>query len=138
MIDYKRVNSYIGKPWVYLEFDCWALVKKASLEIFGVEINEHISFSSSPDLKSNINTFNERKESGSWLKVESPSPGDVVLFYDRKNNPIHIGLYIEKNNVLHCMGGTGVKNGKSRYDSLNMIKLIHPRYEFYKYANNGS
>lgn len=138
MIDYKTVNSFVGRPWVYLEFDCWALVKDASKKLFNIEINDKVSFSDKPDPAHNTEEFNRHKNDAKWSKVNDTQPGDVILFFNRSGNPVHVGIYIEKGNVLHCHGGAGVKNGKARYDSLNLIKSIYPKHETYRYANNSN
>jgi len=133
MIDYDLVNSFIGKPWVYLKFDCYALIKQASKEVFGVDIREHISFSKEPDVLANIDTFNEQKTKPCWVKVTIPSSGDIALFYDRKKNPVHVGLMIDSFNVLHCFGGLHIKNGKCRYDLISIVSRLYGKIEYYKY-----
>ena len=136
MINYDLVNSFIGKPWVYLESDCWAIVKQASKQIFGVEIIDNISFSDKPVKGETALIVGAQKKRPCWIKTDKPKGGDVVVFNDRKNNPAHVGIMIEKNNILHCLGGPDVKNGKTRYDSINTVKLIYPICEAYTYADN--
>ena len=136
MIDYALVNKFIGKPWVYLESDCWAIVKQASKQIFGVEIVDNISFSKKPGKGETALIVNEQTKLPCWIKTDNPKAGDVIVFNDRKNNPAHVGIFIEGSNILHCMGGHGIKNGKARYDTLKIINLIYPIYETYTYANN--
>ena len=138
MIDYDLVNSFIGKKWIYLENDCWAVIKQASKQIFGVEIVDNISFSDKPAKGETALIVNEQTKLPCWMKTDNPKGGDVVVFNDRKNNPVHVGIFIEAKNVLHCMGGHSVKNGKTRYDSINTIKLIYPICETYTYVDNGS
>lgn len=138
MIDYDLVNRFIGKPWVYLDNDCWSVVKEVSMLIFGVQIEDNISFSKSPEKGETANLVNEQKKLPCWIRTEEIKGGDVIVFSDRDKNPVHIGICIEDKNILHCMGGHGVKNGKTRYDSLNMVKLIYPNCEAYTYVNYGN
>ena len=137
MINYDIVNSFIGKTWVYLENDCYAVVKQASKQIFGVEIIDNISFSKKPAKGETAQLVNEQKKLPCWMKTDNPKGGDIVVFNDKKDNPVHIGIFIEDDNVLHCMGGHEVKNGKTRYDSLKIINLIYPICENYTYVNNS-
>ena len=134
MINYDVVNRFIGKEWIYLKFDCYALVKQASKEIFGVEIKDQISFSEEPDLLFNANTFNEQKTKPCWSRVDEPSAGVVAMFYDVNKSPSHIGLMIDKSNVLHCLGGLSIRNGKCRYDEISLISRIYKSIEYYKYV----
>jgi cell wall-associated NlpC family hydrolase len=133
MIDYNIVNSFIGRPWVYLEFDCYSLVKEASKKIFDVEIKDSISFPKTSNDALTTELFNTHKEQQQWQKVNVLSPGDVILFFNRRRNPVHIGLFIEHGNVLHCLGGEGVRNGKARYDSISTILTLYPTFESYRY-----
>ena len=138
MINYQAVNEFIGKSWVYIENDCWAVVKQASKLVFNREIVDFITF---PKSSSNCDTgqiIEGQKTRKEWEPVDSLSPGDIIVFNDRQGRAVHIGIHIEKNNVLHCLGGERVKNGKTRYDQLNVIKLIYPTCKFYRYADNCS
>jgi len=136
MIDYDVVNSFIGRPWVYLENDCWSVVKQASKLIFGREIIDNISLSSRPVKGETAKFVNNQKKLCCWAKTETLRPSNVIVFNDRNNNPVHIGICLERDNVLHCLGGPGVKNGKTRYDPLKIIKLMYPIYETYAYVDN--
>jgi len=138
MIDYELVNEFIGKPWVYIENDCYSVVKKASKLIFGREIIDNIEFSASPGKGETSAIVNKQTALNCWAKVEQLRPGNVIVFSDRKNNPTHIGICIERDNVLHCLGGPGVKNGKTRYDPINTIKLMYPTHEVYAYVDHSS
>ena len=138
MINYDEVNKLIGKPWVYLENDCWAVVKEASLKIFGVEIIDQIEFPKLPKKGDTARLVNEQEKRPCWVKTDKIEPGNVLVFNDLRGNPMHVGICIESENILHCMGGQGVKNGRTRYDNLNVIKLLYKKYESYKYVDNDS
>lgn len=134
MIDYKKVNSFIGKPWVYIENDCWAVVKQASKAIFGVEILEIVDIPDCPnDICTQLAIADQIKKSR-WVRRDSPVGGEVVVMYSATGQPVHVGLYVENGNILHCFGGENVKNGKARYDHISVIKLLYPRLEFYLYV----
>jgi len=133
MIDYDLVNSFIGRPWKYLENDCWFVVKEASLLVFGVEIIDNISFSDKPVKGDSAVLIAEQKKRPCWVKVDKFKGGDVLIFANLAGDKCHVGICIEGDNILHCLGGHDVKNGKTRYDPLNVIKLLYRNYEAYRY-----
>lgn len=138
MIDYEIVNSFVGKPWIYKENDCWATIKKASLAIFGVEINDIVSLPDDPDDDVTTSIIEEHKEYPCWEQTNKPQGGDVVIMFDRSGDPVHCGLYIEKGNILHCLGSATMKNGKTRYDHISVIKSLYPKFEAYRYVDHDS
>ena len=135
MIDYERVNEFIGQDWVYLENDCWAVFRKASLSIFGVAIHEvEIAGESSPEQTARL--MNENKLNPEWVKTEKPLPGSLVFISDSRGNPVHVGLYISSGDVLHCPG-TIKKPGKVALDSISILerlRSIYSQFEYYTYA----
>lgn len=136
MIDYEALNKYIGKPWVYIEHDCYAVVKQAAKEFFDINIVDLVELPSRPNDAKTAETILEQTEKRQWNKVVEPQGGDVVVLFNRQMVPVHVGLYIEKSNVLHCFGGENMKNGRTRYDHLTVLELIYPYSEFYRYENN--
>ena len=137
MINYDAVNSFIGKDWVYLENDCWELVRRASSRVFGLEI----PLIPLPEVYSEARSsliFMRRSSGAEWEKMEAPEPGCIVLFYSGpldKLRPSHIGLYIEHGNILHCDG----LGRKTTYDELkSIIGSKYKKAEFFKYVGNRS
>ena len=135
-MNYVAVNELIGSPWVYIENDCYAVVKRGLKTIFGIDVpNIDLPSVSSPTINSEI--FSLCANSRDWNKIESPAPGSVVMFYNRHGRPFHCGLYIEKGMVLHCWGSPKVQ-GSTVYEKLkNMNKALYAKHEFYAY-NTGS
>lgn len=133
MIDYDLVNSFIGKPWNHPKFDCYVLVKQVSKLVFGVEIIDNISFSGSLVKGRAQYLISKEKNRPCWVKVDKFKGGDILVFSTIGGGKCHIGICIEGDNIMHCMGGHEVKNGKTRYDPLSVIKLLYRNYEAYRY-----
>lgn len=134
MINFNLINSYIGEPWVYAVNDCWAVFRKASKEIFGVEITE-IAIPKESDYKKNMNLFEMHSSGKDWRQIDEPEGGAAVMFYDKRGRPVHIGIYCEGGNVLHCHGSKRLK-GATTYENLKDLKKRYKKIEFFKYANN--
>lgn len=129
------INSLIGSPWVYIENDCFAVVRKALKGAFGIDV----PYIPLPDVSSaddNARLFDEHSRRDEWAEVIEPLPGDVVLFY-RKGIPNHIGLYIGNWDCLHCFGCP--KNpGVTVVENLRkMNKILYPAHKFFRYENNS-
>lgn len=138
MIDYDLVNSFVGKPWVYKEHDCWTVLKQASKELFDIEINDVVDLPDFEDNQATSELIKQHSEYPFWEQVENPKSGDMIVFYDRSDHPIHVGLYIEKWNILHCMGSQSMKNGRTRYDHITVLKLLYKKFETYRYVDNDT
>lgn len=136
MIDYDIVNSFIGKEWIYKENDCWTTIKAASKAIFGIEINDIVILPDVSSEEATTNIIKEHREYPCWQKVDDPRGGDMILMFDRSGEPVHVGLYIEKGNVLHCLGSQSMKNGRTRYDHITVLKSLYPKFEAYRYVDN--
>lgn len=131
MINYDAVNSFIGSEWKYIENDCFAVFRKASKAVFNRDIKA-LSLPEISTVKGNSKIFYSEINSNRWEKVITPKAGDAVFFYNGRNIPMHIGLYIEKGNVLHCPG-TVSRPERTIYENLSMInRFIYRRYEFYR------
>ena len=133
-MNYNAVNALIGTPWVYRHNDCWAIVRKASKAVFGVEINE-IKIPDISDPVKNTKLFSTHFSGHEWLKVDAPQPGNVALFKNRKGLPVHIGIYIENGNILHCHGSPKIP-GATIYEHIDTLSKRYPVIEFYEYNGN--
>lgn len=111
------MNKYVGIPYVrngrdYNGLDCYGLVWLVEKEVFNKDIpvlgllEDRNSCSL---IKANLPLVNA-------TKVDTPSNGDIVLFFYH-GNPTHVGIYYN-NGVLHAMLNIGVV-----YEALNSRNL---------------
>jgi hypothetical protein len=128
MIDYDIVNNFVGKRWVYIENDCWSVFREASAAIFGRPVVP-VKIPPVSCVKKNAELFEHYFNNDLWPIVNSPRPGDAVLFKSRKGYTVHIGLYIEKGNILHCMG-TPTIAGQTMYEQLSTVLARYKTVEF--------
>lgn len=132
-MNYNKLQSLIGIPWVYKESDCWGIFKRGSSELFGVDVYD-LSLPEISDTSKNIEIFEKELNPPTWIKSDKCKAGCAVIFYSSENRPIHIGLAIDDKTVLHSMGATGMSTS-SRLDKIKLI-LKHRFYqkcEFYDY-----
>jgi len=128
----KNYSSYIGKKWVYQKFDCIELVRLVLKNEFGINVHE-IPTPDQSDKNINAAIFRTEANSEQWSFKEDASEGRVALFYDKHNQPFHVGLCVNAKEVLHCPG-TPKNPGFSLIENLrDLPKIIYKRVEFYEY-----
>jgi hypothetical protein len=133
-VNYDKLKSIIGIPWVYKETDCWAIFKRGSLELFNIDVND-LTLPSVSDTDANITIFKSELKPPKWNRIDKCHAGCAVVFCDTEGDPIHVGLAIDDKSVLHSMGAPGI-NTSSRIDKIKVI-LKHKYYsrcEFYDYG----
>lgn len=105
-------NKYIGCPWVAGaqgpdNFDCWGFVRFVLLYEYGHNVPP---VNVNPDnLRNVLHAFRADLAFQSFIEVNKPQDGDVVLMKQSKN-PVHAGLWldIDGGGVLHCVRESGV------------------------------
>lgn len=131
-MNYDAINALIGKDWSYPDNDCWQVFRKASLNVFGVEIEE-IEVPKKPSIKKNARLFDEYSKKQQWKRINSPEPGCAVMFRNARRLAVHIGIFISKGDVLHCSGSKDAP-GKTQIQNIGYLELMYPKIEYYKYA----
>lgn len=131
MINYDAINQFIGSDWKYIENDCFAVFRKASKAAFNRDIPA-VDLPEISNLKCNAQIFSEAMTGDRWERVTTPQAGDAVFFYNADDLPVHIGLYVENGDVLHCPG-TIKKPLKTIYENLReMNRFVYRRFEYYR------
>lgn len=136
LINYDTLTSFIGEPWVYQKNDCWSVFKRAAKSLFGIAV-EDVKIPVSEDLSQTIAIFEEGAKSSQWRRMSALEPGCAVLFRNRRGHAIHIGLHIEKGNVLHC-SGSRCQKGSTMYENIDDIMRKYGSCEYYEYSNNSN
>lgn len=109
MIDF---NKYVGIPWEYKGrgdngVDCLGLVRKFYKEEFGIDLPKYESccYTGSVDeIKDGAKDIAQNEVGNTFVRVDDPQPGDVVLLY-YMGNPVHIGIVVDKRHFLHAKVG---------------------------------
>jgi hypothetical protein len=125
------VEAFIGTDWVYKTHDCYAVVCKASLAIFGRTLPGHYAIPALSNPAVNATLFSDASTSSDWRQIGIPADGCVVLFYSRAGRPVHVGLHVTGGNVLHCPGSVR-RPGTTRYERLAELSKIYRDLRFYE------
>lgn len=129
---YDDIKHLIGIPWVYKKTDCWAIFKMAS-EAIGREVKD-LQLPKESCVIDNINIFYDEMKSDNWSLTNSTTEGCAVVFFDRKDRPLHIGFALNSDTVLHSMGSNESANSSSCDNIDSLIKKgFYKRYEVYNY-----
>lgn len=130
-----ELSDFLGKDWVYIENDCWSVVRKVAQSVYNKEYPMFdLPAISTPEVNQALflqNSFLEQ-----WRETDG-KPGDVVLFFDRRELPFHCGICVDNGrSVLHCYG-TPKKPGKTVIEQLRkMNKFIYKSHKIYAYHGN--
>jgi cell wall-associated NlpC family hydrolase len=96
-----------GRSWE--GWDCWGLICVAYRELFGFELPDFLDRYKTTHEKRDLfrlrRTFVNEKTMG-WSEPSDPAPGDVAIIL-RQAVPIHIGLLLTPDRILHAENGTG-------------------------------
>lgn len=105
--------------------DCWGLVVLFYRDM-GVDLPEFVGQYQSTTDRENIEKLTSQ-ERETWERVEEPKVGDVVLVNIYKQ-PVHTGIYIGGNKMLHVMRGR-----QSCVENLNDPEWRNRIEGFYRY-----
>lgn len=97
-------ETYLGADWTP-DHDCWAFARRVWSERFGRAVPP-VPFDAA-DPRSTRRAIAGAGERARWHEAAPPCEGDAVLMA-RGREPCHVGIWIEGDRVLHCVGGSGV------------------------------
>ena len=134
-MNYAAINSFIGKPWIYRENDCWAVFRKAAKSVFGIQVDE-VEIPEHPDFEHNKELFKNEIGREYWRLTDTPTGGCAAFFYDKRGNVVHIGLYVDNGDILHC-NGQPEKGGSTTFDNVKILSRLYGKIEYYEYIPNN-
>lgn len=94
---------YIGRPYVFGIFDCYALVRDYYLREFGIKLALYPELHVEQWWKKGMNIFGDNFEAEGFVPVtdESWEEGDVLLFAVESDVPNHVAIYVTGDIILH-------------------------------------
>ena len=93
-----------GRDWS--GWDCWGLVYRAYLDVFGIEIDP-LSGEYDKDVTfAELDKIVGVQRSTKWNEVPKPTFGDVRLFRVSRFQS-HVALVCERGQMFHCTKATG-------------------------------
>ena len=132
MMQSEFITKMIGKPWVnrassFNSCDCWGLV----LLYYKCVLN--IGIPVFPGFINGVN-FDEcyKHEFPMWEEAK-PESGMVFTAY-KGEQPVHVGVCINKTHVLHSRGSVN-NPGKVELHSIRAIEKMYGELTFYRFKN---
>ena len=122
----KKCSKYIGVPYKLrgicpeTGWDCWGLVQYIGKNEFSADWP---TYKESHDLYTGSNLSAAKiitQYLGEWKLIEKPSPGDVVCFSLKNNFIFHVGLVLNKFEMIHVIKynkGNDSNTRISRFDT---------------------
>lgn len=119
-----NIRDYIGLPYADRgrgpSFDCYGFIRYVYQNELGLDLPDFLrTYKSAENAESVAAAINERKID--WVKVEEPRPLDLLLF-KIMGHPVHVGLYLNESDFLHCF--QGCNSCIERLDSHNWNKRL--------------
>ena len=108
----------------YLGWDCWGLVVCAYRDVLDIELpDNHEDYSTTHDFKK-LSQSMVRDRDTLWKPCNPDKDGAVALIM-RRSRPIHVGIFMRPDYILHCEENVNTLRQKTTY----------LRFEgFYEYA----
>lgn len=99
-VDRVIVVPFVERGRDYEGLDCWGLAVLFYRDVLGIEIPSYLdTYESTSEHRAIFKAFAAGKTL--WRKVDRPATGDLALIL-RKNLPIHVGVVLEDDLVLHA------------------------------------
>jgi cell wall-associated NlpC family hydrolase len=127
---------YIGLPFLahgrdQKGLDCWGLVRLVYFNEFGIDLPALSGAYEDTERQSHgvIASLYQDEARQRWMKVEADKAGTgnvVVLRF--AGQPVHVGIYLGWNNMLHVMRGT--ESCIERIDTPRWNKIIEGFYHY--------
>lgn len=97
-------EKYVGIPFLdhgrdHNGLDCWGLVRLVLREQKGIDVPSY-GETSALDLATVAGIVDRASAMEPWIRVTNIEPFDVAVMY-RRQNPIHIGIMVTKDLLLH-------------------------------------
>ena len=126
----KWINKYIGIPYAkfgrdFSGCDCFGLLHLVYRKEFNHTLPDFINDYSDKESMRDLINYNIPILAGT--PTDEPELGDIVVF-NFFNMPIHLGIYINKNLVLHTL-----EKSDSCVERMNSHRLKGRLHGFYKY-----
>lgn len=109
-------SNYVGIPFEWRGAsrqgcDCWGLVRLVCLEVFGHDLPPLISdISRAQDGGDTVPTRWTEEVSHKAIEIGEAKEGDLLHMwgmYGAKKRPLHIGIFVDGDHVLHTLDGIG-------------------------------
>jgi cell wall-associated NlpC family hydrolase len=120
-------EKYVGIKWVKggsslsTGADCWGIVTIAIKELFGIEIKDCLGCKAEGDELHQV-IINETSK---YKLVSKPQPAAIIVMYNN-NKAEHVGLCLDKTNVLHSI------KTSSSINTVSVLKRAFSKLEFYQ------
>lgn len=129
-IDYDLLNTYIGKKWVYIDNDCFSVAAEISFLVFGNPMTA-VSLPDVSTIRNNDALYRAYFGGDSWGEVECIEPGDIALFKSARGTVVHMGIHIDRGEIVHCCGSDTVP-GSTVMEPLRQLTARYAAVEFYR------
>lgn len=109
--------------------DCWGLACIVYKEERGIILPSYTEVYESTNDREILRQTIKSESNQFWQQVKKPEPFDMVLLKMR-GIPMHVGIVIDNNNMLHCLKGVG-----TAIERFNSIKWQSNVMGFWRWVN---
>lgn len=127
------INKVIGIPWEnrksdFNSTDCFGLVYLYFMHVHNKEIPLPPGYYNKKPFEYCWEGYVDKDN---WEPINNPIDGSVAFMSYDKDVPAHIGIVINRTQVLHCTGNIE-KPGTVKIQSIRSIKKYYGQVKFFK------
>jgi len=123
------VAQYIGLPYASKgegnEFDCWTLVKHIYKKELGIILPDNDNYTHAENIETVENNMQDNIKK--WVKLDKPEPFCLIIM-NILNHPIHIGLCLDDQHMIHTMAGHN--SAIEKHTAMKWNKRIEGMYKW--------
>ena len=126
------IKKAMATPWVnrgdtFEGMDCYGLIKLYREEVVGKPLQPIAGYKENYGFVSLWKKYIDKH----WRQVGRYEKGTMVTFYDHNDKPVHVGLCIGDNKVLHARGDEQ-KSGKVEHHSIFDLLKVYKHVTYHK------
>lgn len=142
------INEIVGTQWVNRAYgfdgcDCFGLVYLYYSQVLQVLPTLSAEYLENNDFSV---AFQAQLDTGEWRSVDRPDGNELVFMCFNGDIPMHCGVMIDRNQILHAFGDP--TTGKGQVTIWNLSTMVRylaryykmdemPRIEFYKWVGDA-
>jgi cell wall-associated NlpC family hydrolase len=137
----KQLKQYIGIDFIHGSQDCYGLIRKVYMELFGITLTDYARPDNWWEHEETISMYTDNFEKEGFRYVESDlirdwEVGDIILMAIKSTLPCHGAIYLGNGKILHhfygrkscienyCRIWKNTTTGVIRHKDLKFIKVV--------------
>lgn len=132
MTELEFIEKCMSVEWVnrgdtFEGMDCYGLIKLYRSKVVGKPLAEMPGYKDGQSFESLWRKYIDKH----WRQLGKFQSGAMVTFYDYSDNPVHVGLCVGDDKVLHARGDEQ-RGGKVEIHSIHTLSKLYKYVTYHK------